>query len=561
MISEKAGIKNLVEICVQKGIEKIIISPGSRNAPLILAFSKHPGIECLSIVDERSAAFFALGIAQQSKKTVAIACTSGTATLNFAPAIAEAFYQKIPLLVLTADRPVEWIDQADSQTIKQNNIFSNYIKKTFQLPQKITSKDDIWYNDRIISEAINTCQFPDKGPVHINIPFTEPLYEGFEDKTKTPKIIETAFTETKLSEKQIKVLAAKWNKYDKKLILTGLLEPSPKLNQLLANISHDETVAILTETTSNLNYNNFLPCIDRIITTISNDEKNDFQPNLLITLGTQIISKKIKAFLRKNKAIEHWHINPDVLHLDTYQCLTKNIPLTPVEFFSQLTNHIKHRQGEYFKTWKSRDIELEKKHEDFLSACEFSDMKVFETILKAIPENSNLQMGNSTPVRYIQLFKFKKQLTFNCNRGTSGIDGTVSTAAGAAFSSQKLTTLIVGDLGFFYDSNGLWNKYVSKNLKVIIINNGGGGIFRFIDGPSETEELEEFFVAEHNTNAENIAKTFNVNYFKANNQNGLKKALVDFYKPQEKAAILEIKTPQKENAIILKNYFKHLKEF
>ena len=561
MISEKAGIKNLVEICVQKGIEKIIISPGSRNAPLILAFSKHPGIECLSIVDERSAAFFALGIAQQSKKTVAIACTSGTATLNFAPAIAEAFYQKIPLLVLTADRPVEWIDQADSQTIKQNNIFSNYIKKTFQLPQKITSKDDIWYNDRIISEAINTCQFPDKGPVHINIPFTEPLYEEFEDKTKKPKIIETAFTETKLSEKQIIVLATKWNKYDKKLILTGLLEPSPKLNQLLADISHDETVAILTETTSNLNYNNFLPCIDRIITTISNDEKNDFQPNLLITLGTQIISKKIKAFLRKNKAIEHWHINPDVLHLDTYQCLTKNIPLTPVEFFSQLTNHIKHRQGEYFKTWKSRDIELDKKHEDFLSACEFSDMKVFETILKAIPENSNLQMGNSTPVRYIQLFKFKKQLTFNCNRGTSGIDGTVSTAAGAAFSSQKLTTLIVGDLGFFYDSNGLWNKYVSKNLKVIIINNGGGGIFRFIDGPSETEELEEFFVAEHNTNAENIAKTFNVNYFKANNQNGLKKALVDFYKPQEKAAILEIKTPQKENAIILKNYFKHLKEF
>jgi 2-succinyl-5-enolpyruvyl-6-hydroxy-3-cyclohexene-1-carboxylate synthase len=561
MISEKAGIKNLVEICVQKGIEKIIISPGSRNAPLILAFSKHPGIECLSIVDERSAAFFALGIAQQSKKTVAIACTSGTATLNFAPAIAEAFYQKIPLLVLTADRPVEWIDQADSQTIKQNNIFSNYIKKTFQLPQKITSKDDIWYNDRIISEAINTCQFPDKGPVHINIPFTEPLYEGFEDKIKKPKIIETAFTETKLSEKQIKVLAAKWNKYDKKLILTGLLEPSSKLNQLLANISQDETVAILTETTSNLNYNNFLPCIDRIITTIFDDEKNDFQPELLITLGSQIISKKIKAFLRKNKAIEHWHINPDVLHLDTYQCLTKNIPLTPVEFFSQLTNHIKHRQGEYFKTWKSRDIELEKKHEDFLSACEFSDMKVFETILKAIPENSNLQMGNSTPVRYIQLFKFKKQLTFNCNRGTSGIDGTVSTAAGAAFSSQKLTTLIVGDLGFFYDSNGLWNKYVSKNLKVIIINNGGGGIFRFIDGPSETEELEEFFVAEHNTNAENIAKTFNVNYFKANNQNGLKKALVDFYKPQEKAAILEINTPQKENAIILKNYFKHLKEF
>ena len=189
MISEKIAIQNLVDICAKKGVEKIVISPGSRNAPIILAFSKHPKIECLSVVDERSAAFFALGIAQQSQKTVAIACTSGTAALNFAPAIAEAYYQKIPLLVLTADRPVEWIDQADSQSVRQNNIFSNYIKKSFQLPQKITSDDDIWYNDRMISEAINTCHFPDKGPVHINIPFTEPLYEGFDEKIRKPKIL------------------------------------------------------------------------------------------------------------------------------------------------------------------------------------------------------------------------------------------------------------------------------------------------------------------------------------------------------------------------------------
>ena len=196
-----------------------------------------------------------------------------------------------------------------------------------------------------------------------------------------------------------------------------------------------------------------------------------------------------------------------------------------------------------------------------MSECKYSDMKVFETVLKNIPEISNLQMGNSTPVRYVQLFKYKQQLTFNCNRGTSGIDGTVSTAVGAAYYTKEPTTLIVGDLGFFYDSNGLWNKYVSKNLKIIIINNEGGGIFRFIDGPSETKELEEYFETSHNTNAENIAKTFNVNYFKTNNQKELEETLKDFYKPQEKAAILEIFTPQKENAIILKNYFTHLKEF
>lgn len=175
MKQNKIGIRHLAEICAAKGIENIIISPGSRNAPIILAFKQQSGIHCLSIVDERSASFFALGMAQQTGKTVAIACTSGTAVLNYAPAIAEAFYQKVPLLIITADRPVEWIDMADSQTIRQKDIFKNYIQKSVELPQTINTEDELWHTDRLINEAINSCVYPVSGPVHINFPFTEPL--------------------------------------------------------------------------------------------------------------------------------------------------------------------------------------------------------------------------------------------------------------------------------------------------------------------------------------------------------------------------------------------------
>ena len=170
-----------------------------------------------------------------------------------------------------------------------------------------------------------------------------------------------------------------------------------------------------------------------------------------------------------------------------------------------------------------------------------------------------MQLANSTPVRYAQLFKNRKDLTYFSNRGTSGIDGSISTAAGATYESNKPTTLITGDLSFFYDSNGLWNNYISKNLKIIIINNGGGGIFRFIDGPSETSALD-YFEAPHKLNAEHIAKTFGVNYFKADSMSTLKETIADFYSSKlNEASILEIFTPQEKNAEVLKDYFKYLK--
>lgn len=560
MDNQKIGIRHLAEICYHKGIENIVISPGSRNAPIVLAFTNHPKINCLSIVDERSAAFFALGMAQQTRKTVAIACTSGSAALNYAPAISEAYYQHIPLLVLTADRPVEWIDQADSQTIRQKNLYANYIKNSYELPQSINSKDDLWHVDRTINEVVDLCQQGTPGPVHLNLPFKEPLYQGFDKKISFPKIISTTSTQTSLDPETIKEIAQSWNQFPKKLIISGVVEPNSELNSVLAQISKDPSVTILTENLSNLSHDEFNSCIDRTLATIDKNESDTYRPNLLISICNQIVSKKIKAFFREFNPDEHWHVDSH-LFLDTFQSLTKNIPVKPEYLFKAINNQIIPHQSDFSSKWNKKQLKAFENHQAFLANCEYSDLKVFDLLLKSIPKDSNLQLANSTPVRYSQLFDARNDLSYNSNRGTSGIDGSLSTAAGAAYGSKKATTVILGDLSFFYDSNGLWNNYLSPDLKIILINNGGGGIFRFLDGPSDSEAFEEFFETEHDLNAKGIAKTFGIQYQSVRNLNELENGIANLYHSRnKKVSLLEVFTPRKINAEVLKKYFHSLKQ-
>ena len=561
MTSDKKSIALLVEIFVKKGLKHIVISPGSRNAPIIIAFANHPDIEAISIVDERSAAFFALGIAQQTGKTVAIACTSGSASLNYAPAIAEAFYQKIPLLVLTADRPVEMIDMGDGQTIRQKNVYTNYIKKSFELPLEINTETEFSQTGKVINEAINLTVSPDFGPVHLNLPFAEPIYNQMEKPDWDINIIHPFLKSGFIEESEIDGFAKIWNSSSKKLLLAGMMNPNPELYQVLRKITKDDSVVLLTETTSNLNGDDCAcQCIDKVVSTINDDEIVDFQPDLLVTFGGHIISKMVKQFIRTNKPVNHWHIDPVETKMDTYQCLTEGIPLLPTDFFIQLLPEINSVKSNFNSVWEYRSKRSEQRHQDYMETAEYADLKVFESLLNYIPEGSDLQLSNSTPVRYVQLFKPLKKLNYYSNRGTSGIDGVVSTASGAAFASGKPTTLITGDLAFFYDSNALMNNYLSENLRIIIINNSGGGIFRFIQGPDTTGQLEQFFEAKHNLKAKYIAKAYDIPYSSTENLSELNHILDSFYSPQNgKAAILEIFTPNEKNAVILRDYFKYLK--
>ena len=560
--TDKQTVQIIVDLCAQKGVKKVVISPGSRNAPLSIAFNRHPDIETFVIVDERSAAFFALGMAQRLCQPVAIVCTSGTALLNYAPAVAEAYYQRIPLIVLSADRPVEWIEQDDSQAINQQQVFANFVKQSFQLPAEITCDDEQWHTNRAINEAINIATTDRKGPVHINIPLREPLYTIVNSAREKQRVFSTIDTDDQLSEKSITTLRQKIGNEPKILILAGFManESRDDFSNLLTQIAAIENVTFLAEPISNIQHPSVISTIDRVLNVIAPDEVEAYKPDLLISFGGALVSKQIKTFLKIHPPIEHWYIGKGETHIDTFQSLTELIRVHPVAFLNQFIVQGKFESKAYKSLWDNK-LELAKtRHHQFMLSAPWSDLKAFEIICNHLPINGNLQLGNSSAVRYAHLFEHKSQSSIQSNRGTSGIDGSTSTAVGAAWVNNAPTTLISGDLSFFYDSNALWNKYLSPQLKIIVMSNGGGSLFRFIPGPSQVEELEEFFEAAQDLDIEKLVATYGLNYLKAENESELNDKLIDLYSSQEKATVLEVCTPRIENDKVLKEYFKELKQ-
>lgn len=559
MVSNKKSVRDLIELLAQSGVKHVVISPGSRNAPLTYSFAGDSRFKCHSIVDERAAAYFALGIAQQLKAPVAIVCTSGTAAYNYGPAVAEAFYQRIPLVVITADRPEEWINQGDGQTIMQSNLYGKHVKASIQIKEDDGQGNTGWHNQRLISEALDNCAYPVAGPVHINFPLTESLYEEYQGEKveNAPKLIRRARTSARLEKSELTQFNAKLNECSKILVLVGMGERNPDFQAQLEKFASNPSVTVLTETTANLHSKNFIGSIDRLIMSFDEEDQENFRPHLLITLGAHIISKKIKALLRNYEIDEHWHVDHDPQLIDTYQCLSVGIRCAPGAFFKQINAVYEGVPSNYHQQWLQRDAKHQKTHAEYVDQAVYSDFQVVGRVLHKVPPGSNLQMGNSSVVRYIQLFDAKDSILYSGNRGTSGIDGCTSTASGAATASQTPTTLLTGDIAFFYDSNALWNENLPRWLKIVVINNGGGGIFRIIDGPASTPVLEKHFETTHRLRAKNLAAMYGLNYFHAENIAELDQGLENLYR-SDKCGILEVITPRLENDQILKDYFKTL---
>ena len=543
--------QSIIEICLAKGIKNIVISPGSRNAPLTIGFVNNPEFNCYSIADERCAAFFALGIAQQTQKPAVVVCTSGSALLNYYPAFAEAFYSQVPLIVISADRPQSKIDIGDGQTIRQENVFKNHSLYNANLTETASVE-----NDLKINKAINTA-FTKKGPVHINAPFEEPLYQTVSKLEVDVTISAFAKRQKKLSVDAIVEYTAIWNASKKKLILVGENKPNEIDVEIIESLAKDDSVVVMTETTSNLYHPSFLNNIDTIITPFSNEEFKDFQPDILITFGGMVVSKRIKAFLRKHQPMHHWHI--DTLRAyDTYGCLTQHFKVNPNQFFNQFLPLTVPIKSDYRSIYEEVAVLRKKKHQKYLKSIPFSDFKAFEKIIPSLPEGYMLHLSNSSAIRYAQLFDLNSSISVFCNRGTSGIDGSTSTAIGAAVANEKTTVLIAGDIGFLYDSNALWNEYIPKNFKIILINNGGGGIFRILPGHEETPVFNKFFETSHCLTAEQLAKMYDFEYSIASDEKSLSKSINDLYAQNEKPSILEVFTPTRENDKILLQYFKVL---
>jgi 2-succinyl-5-enolpyruvyl-6-hydroxy-3-cyclohexene-1-carboxylate synthase len=532
-------IRDLAEICRKKNLERIIISPGSRSAPLIRVFVETFGEKCISIVDERSAAYFALGIAAYLRKPVALLCTSGTAVLNYAPALAEAYYQHIPLLAITADRPREWIDQQDNQTLRQNNIYRNYIKGSFDMPQVITTADDLWYAHRIINEAFNQCITDPCGPVHINFPLTEPLYNDLPIGSADLRIIDAETPE--LSVKLPDHLIQEWKNARRIMIIHGQDHPASQIEALLKPLLKDPRIMILAENISNLNHQDILSN-SNLVLSVSRGKSPEY-PDLIIHSGGQVVSKALAGYLRKADPIKCWRIGNDYTVIDTYKHVTCILSLSPEIVYKVLARYIQPGYSpSYRKNWLSMAEQANRTAEERISPLPFCDIHVFRAINSLIPEGAVVALGNSSVIRYSQLFASGNKIRYFSNRGTSGIDGCLSTSAGIASASSNLTIAIVGDIGFLYDSNALWNRKLPSNLRIVVVNNKGGGIFHIIKGPSEHPGFKNYIEAHHPVNIAKLAEAYGLKVYGAEDVSTVKNLWPEFIGQQKVPALFEIRT-------------------
>jgi len=544
-------ILDLVAICAAQGIRKVILSPGSRCAPLTLAFARHPEMEVRTISDERSAAFIALGMAQLLKQPVVLVCTSGSAVLNYFPGLAEAFFQQIPLLVLTADRPPEWVDQWDGQTIFQEKVYGKHVKKSFRFPDSFIHADQLHHSHRIINEAIHLArQFP-SGPVHINIPLREPFYpeegEVFHYPSPAP-IVKVVPSVHQLSKASLDRLKEELRGFHRLLIVPGQQEGNPELLAVIERLAAQNQAVVVADGLSNLQGEGTITLHDHWL---GLEELHPaLVPDLVISFGKSIISKSLKLFLRKQN-ISHWHIQPDHQAKDTYSHLTQIFGSEPLPFLLWLEGQLPSQSSGYVEGWRHLENRIAQGLPKALEDAGFGEYLAVKKVLDSLPEKSLLQVANSMPIRYVNFLGRRKQELF-CNRGTSGIDGSNSTAVGASWVSEVPVLLLTGDMAFFYDRNAFWHKYPIPNLRIVLLNNHAGGIFRLIEGPSKQPELEEFFETQQALNASHLAAEYGFEYVLVNSSQGLDQALATFFEASAVPKILEIESQSQHNAAILK---------
>ena len=550
-------IYDIAELCVRKNIHQVVLCPGSRCAPLTLAFARHPHIKTRIFSDERSAGFIALGMAQSSRRPVVIVCTSGTAVYNLAPSIAEAYFSQTPLIALTADRPGEWIAQLDGQTIYQQDIFGRHVKKSFQLPQDYDEPDSQWAINRTMNEALNlSIQLP-PGPVHINAPFREPLYPAGGDGkimySSDIRVIEErqpAFALTNAAKQKV---ISMWPDYGKVLVVAG---QQMRDEETIRAVSHlgQRHIPVVSDVISNLHEaGNPIQHSDLFLGQTSQALKERLQPELLITFGQSVISKNLKNFLRQYPAKNHWHIQEAGPPADTFKNLTDVFYASPPAFLDLVLNLQEDRtageQKRYAQHWADEEQRTVKALNEFFTGESSDELSMVQELLESLPEHANLHLANSMSVRYanfIGLHAEHRGIQVFANRGTSGIDGCTSTAVGHALVSGRPNFLITGDLAFFYDRNAFWHNYPLENLRVLLLNNHGGLIFDILEGPSSVPEARDYFITRQALNARRLCGEFDFIHLKADEGRPIKELVMDLIR-SNRTAVLEYESDTTHN--------------
>lgn len=550
----------LIDVLAGQGVKEIVCSPGSRNAPLIIAAQAREELRKHVVVDERSAGYFALGISIVSKSPVALICTSGTALLNYAPAVAEAFYQGIPLIVISADRPEQWIDQDDSQTIKQFKALQNIVKASYDLSEKTYPESDLdWYANRIANEAMLTALSGKKGPVHINVRLSEPLGCKTErEENKENRIISLLQADTFINKEIINNLASELASH-RVMLVGGYMQPDAAMQKAFAEFSHLSNVVVMTETLSNVHIDGDNYSIDSILTYLTEEEKEKLRPDIIISVGGSLVSRKLKEYLRTTgRNCRHWNVGLTGYTADCFKSMTLKIEVEPSRFLRNIAKRLSRisiddEVSSFKSQWQEKRKEAKIVKTNYIKEAPWSELKIFDTVLKSIPASFNLFLSNGTAVRYAQIIPYKLPHASYCNRGVSGIDGSVSSAVGGAVSYGGKTLLITGDLSLSYDMTALTLCQVPNSMKIIVIDNAGGGIFRFIPSTCRLEEREKYFCADPSLKPDKIAEAYGWEFYDVVNEDKLKKCLPKFFNSDRKS-LMRIKCDGITSAEVLKGY-------
>lgn len=558
LTTDKKSCSIIADLLVAHGVRNVIISPGSRNAPLVMALSRREELKVDVVIDERSAAFVALGMSLQSSRQVALVCTSGTALLNYAPAVAEAFYRCIPLVVISADRPQEWIDQDDSQTIWQQDALAPYVKRSCDIQAHLEFENGEWVCNRLVNDILLEAVNGRKGPVHINVRLDAPLNRTAEVRPDTNRVVRMVSPSTELPTAEARRLGSLLASPRKVLVIVGFHEPDERLNRALAKLAHLPNVAVMTETIANLHSPLFVNRIDSTLCRLSAEEKEVLAPDVVITAGGALVSRFVKEWIRSINNVGHWHVGQTHTTVDCFKHLALRVEMQPAVFLRQLASAMQpHRTpSDYGGRWREAAARAEAAHEAYMARCPWSDMKAFSYIIPHIPAGWNLHLSNGTPIRYAQLMDCSRIHRSDCNRGVSGIDGCTSTALGASVAYSGTTLLITGDMSCQYDLGALASALLSPKFKIIVICNGGGGIFRFIASTSGLPELEKCLAVGTRLPLQELAVGFGFAYFEARSEEELRRSFAGFAACDDRPAILAVFTPAKESAEILKGYFR-----
>ncbi|MCM1162786.1 MAG: 2-succinyl-5-enolpyruvyl-6-hydroxy-3-cyclohexene-1-carboxylic-acid synthase [Muribaculaceae bacterium] len=557
--TDKLAARMLAQLLQAHGVERIVVSPGTRNAPLIVALNRTEGLDCRVVIDERSAAFSALGMSLQSGRPVGLCCTSGTALLNYAPAVAEAFYRHIPLIVISADRPEEWIDQDDSQTLWQQNALAPYVKRSCDISARVDFPNGEWWVNRTINdmllEAVNGCP----GPVHINIRLDAPLNGMTPVDERMPRVITQITPTGDLTTSRSRELGSLLASPHKVVIVAGFLQPDNILNKALGRLAQLPNVVVLTETVANLHNPQFITSVGAVLKRMSSEEKQALQPDTVITLGGALVSQNLKDWLRSlPETVDHWHVGLTRTTIDSYRHLGMRVEMDPAIFMRQMASamHIHRSPSPYASMWHEVEAKAEEIHKLRIQAAAWSDLKAMATLIPMIPREWNLHLSNGTTIRYALLMDCTHLHRIDCNRGVSGIDGCTSTALGASSAYSGVTLLISGDMSFQYDIAALSSTLMSPSMKMIVLCNGGGGIFRFISATRSLPELDKYLSVGTRLPLKRLCEAYDIAYSEASSETELREAFKKFAAEKERAALMAIQTDGVISAQAIRDYFR-----